>query len=114
MAAISAEVDLPAPAPDGPGLFRCAAPDAIAKLFRHAGLRHVFETDVRGTLDTPSAEDYWAFMTEIAAPVVGDLGLADDTARARIKAKTLEGLQPFEVDGKPNIPFHARCITGTR
>ncbi|HEY5170337.1 MAG TPA: methyltransferase domain-containing protein [Acidimicrobiia bacterium] len=114
MAAISAEVDVPAPTPGAPGLFRCAAPDAIAAVFRDAGLRDVVETDVRGTLDAPSAEDYWTFMTEIAAPVVGGLSLADDATRARITARTLEQIRPLEVDGKPSIPFHARCITGTK
>jgi SAM-dependent methyltransferase len=114
MAAIGAEVDLPAPVPDAPGLFRCAAPDAIANLFRGAGLRDVVETDVRGTLVTPSAEDYWSFMTEIAAPVVGGLGLADDDSRARITATILEQIRSFEVDGRQSIPFHARCISGSR
>lgn len=113
MAAISAEVDLPAPTPESPGLFRCAAPDAVARLFRDAGLCDVVEVDVRGTLDTSSADDYWAFMTEIAAPVVGGLGLADDASRSRIKMGTLEQVRTFEVDGRPNIPFHARCVTGT-
>ncbi len=114
MAAIGAEVDLPAPAPDAPGLFRCAAPDAIATLFRGAGLHDVVETDVRGAFIAPSAEEYWLFMTEVAAPVVGGLGLADDESRARIMANTLEQIGPFEVDGRPSIPFHARCISGAK
>ncbi len=114
MAAIGAEVDLPVPAPDAPGLFRCAAPDAIATLFRGAGLHDVVETDVRGTLIAPSVEEYWLFMTEVAAPVVGGLGLADDESRARIMANTLEQIGPFEVDGRPSIPFHARCVSGAK
>jgi ubiquinone/menaquinone biosynthesis C-methylase UbiE len=114
MAAISAEVDVPAPTPGAPGLFRCAAPDAIAAVFRDTGLRDVAETGIRGTLDTPSAQDYWTFMTEIAAPVVGGLALANDASRARIRTTTLEQVRSMEVDGKPSIPFHARCITGTK
>jgi ubiquinone/menaquinone biosynthesis C-methylase UbiE len=114
MAAINAEVALPTPAPDAPGLFRCAATDTIAGIFRDAGLHNIVQTEVRGTLDAPSAEDYWTFMTEIAAPVVGGLGLADETSRTRIKDRTLEQIRPFETDGTPRIPFHARCITGTR
>jgi SAM-dependent methyltransferase len=114
MGAIGAEVDLPTPVPDAPGLFRCSAPDAIARIFRESGLSDVVECDVHGTLDPPSPEDYWAFMTEIAAPVVVGLDLADDAAKARINKDVLERVRSFEVDGKPSIPLHARCVSGTR
>lgn len=114
MGAITAEVELPTPKPDAPGLFRCAAPDTIARLFRDAGLDPVAETEVRATLDPQSAEDYWTFITEVTAPVVGGLALADDAARARIKESVLEQVRAFEVDGHPRIPIHARCIAGTK
>jgi ubiquinone/menaquinone biosynthesis C-methylase UbiE len=114
MAAISSEVALPTPAPDAPGLFRCAAPGAIASVLRDAGMRTVVESDVRTTLDPVSAEDYWAFITEVTAPVVAGLAQADDAARERIRTTTIEQVRSFEVDGKPSIPIHARCITGTK
>jgi hypothetical protein len=38
---ISAQVGLPATPPDAPGLFRCAAPDAIGRVFRDTGMRDV-------------------------------------------------------------------------
>ena len=114
MAAIGAEVELPAPAPDAPGLFRCAGPDAIASVFRDAGMSGVVESDVRATLDAANAEEYWAFMTEIAAPVVGGLALADDEARERIRTATLEQVGSYERDGTLSVPIHARCIAGTK
>lgn len=113
-AAISAEVALPPPGPDAPGLFRCAAPGAMSSVLRDAGMRDVVESDVHATLDPASAEDYWAFITEIAAPVVAGLAQADDAARERIRMTTIEQVRSFEVDGKPHIPIHARCITGTK
>ena len=114
MGAIGAEVDLPTPVPDAPGLFRCSAPDAIARIFRESGLSDVVESEVHGTLDPPSPKDYWAFMTEIAAPVVAGLDLADDAAKARVDEVVLERVRSFEVDGKPSIPLHACCVSGTR
>ncbi|MDQ1447111.1 MAG: hypothetical protein QOC79_82 [Actinomycetota bacterium] len=95
-------------------LFRCAAPDAIAREFREAGLRDVVETDVRATLDPENAEDYWDYITEVTAPVVVGLDLADAGGRARIRATVLDEVRTFEVDGKPRIPTHARCIAGTK
>lgn len=114
MAAIRAAVDLPVPGPDDPGLFRCAAPGLIAEVLRGAGMSNVVETEVRGTFAPPSAQEYWTFITEIAAPVVAGLDLADAAARSRIRASTLEQIHSFELDGKPNVPFHARCISGLR
>jgi ubiquinone/menaquinone biosynthesis C-methylase UbiE len=114
MAAISAEVELPAPAPDAPGLFRCAAPGAIAGVFRDAGLRDVVESEVRSMLEPSSVEEYWTFMTEVAAPVVSGLASADDAARERIRAAAFEQVRAFEVDGRPSIPIHARCIAAKR
>ena len=114
MGAIAAEVDVPAPAPDAPGLFRCAAPGAIGDVFAAAGLHDVTETDVRGVLGTPSADEYWDYMSEVAAPVVAGLSLADDEARDRIRAAVIAEVGRFDVDGRPQIPLHARCIVATR
>ena len=114
MGAIAAQVDLPRPDPDAPGLFRFAAPDAIGSAFRAAGMRDVAETDVTATLDPESLEEYWAFMTEIAAPVVGALSTVDDATRERIRVATLEQARAFVIDGRPRLPLHARCIVGTK
>ena len=54
---ISAQVGLPATPPDAPGLFRCAAPDAIGRVFRDTGMHDVAETDVHGFSEPASAED---------------------------------------------------------
>lgn len=114
MAAISSEVEAAAPAPDAPGLFRFAAPDAIAGEFRDAGMRDVVESDVRGSLDPGSAEDYWSFITEVVAPVAAGLAAAGESARDRIRTAALEQVRSFEDDGTPSLPIHARCITGTK
>ena len=55
---ISAQVGLPATLPEAPGRFRCAAPDAIGRVFRDTGMRDVAETDVHGFSEPASAEDY--------------------------------------------------------
>ncbi len=114
MAAIAAETELPATPPDAPGLFRCAAPGAISGAFAEAGLHDVGETDVRATLTTTSAEEYWQYMTDVAAPVIAGLSLVDDVARARIRAAAVREAETYEVDGQVRLPLHARCIIGTR
>lgn len=114
MAAISSEVEIANPPPDAPGLFRYAAPNAIAQIFRDAGLRDVAETDVRGSIDPGSVEEYWSFMTEVAAPVVSGLVGADETARERIRTLTLENALTFEAGPRLSLPLHARCTVASK
>ena len=114
MAAIATEVELPPPSPDMPGLFRCATPGAISGICEAAGLGNVTETDVRSFLVSASAEEYWQYMTEVAAPVVAGLSRADAAARERITAIVIGKVAGFVVDGRPRLPLHARCIIGTK
>jgi SAM-dependent methyltransferase len=114
MAAISAETGWPAPPPDAPGLFRCAAPGAIGRVMRDAGMRVVAESDVRGFLEPASAEEYRAYCTQVLAPVVAGLATADSAARDRIRATVLAKVRASAHDGQPRLPLHARCITAAR
>jgi ubiquinone/menaquinone biosynthesis C-methylase UbiE len=114
MAAIATETELPATPADAPGLFRCAAPGAISDLFAAAGFRDVGETDVRASLATTSSEEYWQYMTEVAAPVIAGLSVLDEAARARARSAAMDEAEAFEVDGQLRLPLHARCVIGTR
>lgn len=114
LAAISAEVEMPAPPPDAPGLFRCAAPDAIGHVFRDAGMHDAAETDAHDFFEPASAEEYWTYAAEVLAPVVAGLAAAADAARDRIRTTVLDKLRVFEQDGQPRLPLHARCINGAK
>ena len=114
LAAISAEVEIPAPPPDAPGLFRCAAPNAIGRVFRDASMHDVAEADVHGFLQPASAEEYWTYCTEVLTPVAAGLAAADGAARDRIQATVLGKLRRFEHHGQLRLPLHARCIIGTK
>ena len=46
MQAIAAEAVLATSSPDGPGMFRCAAPGYVSALYEAAGLREVAEWNV--------------------------------------------------------------------
>ena len=114
MVAIATEIELPAAPPDAPSLFRCSAPGAIADVMVAEGLHEVRETEVRAMLTASSAEEYWQYMTEVAAPVIAGLSRADDAAQVRIREVAMRAVKGFEVDGRVEIPLHARCIVATR
>ena len=114
MSTIAKHVDMPAPPPGAPGLFRCAAPGYMAGIFREAGLKNVTEEDVGAPLEFDSPEQYFAFMSEIAAPVVAGMAKADEAARARIKDEVIALATKNVVGGKIRLPGSAIAVCGEK
>ena len=114
MQAIATEV-APAPAdPDGPNMYRCAAPGYVSALYRGAGLRDVAEWDVDLDLATRSAEEYWDMISEHVSLVAAALQQVDGPARDRIRAHAIANVSAYQKDGMVRVPGVARCIVGTK
>ena len=84
MQAIATEVVLAPPDPDGPNMFRCAAPGYVSALYEAAGLRDVAEWDVDIELVTRSPTQYWEMISEHVSLAVAALHQVDELARERI------------------------------
>ena len=102
------------PDPDGPNMFRCAAPGYVGALYETAGLRDVAEWDVNVELVTRSPEQYWDMISEHVSLAVAALQQVDEPARERIRATAIAKVSAFEKDGKVRVPGVARCIVGTK
>lgn len=111
---ISKYVEMPTPPPGSPGLFRCAAPGYMETAFRKGGLKDITMKTVAGEIAFKTAEEYWRFMTEIAAPVVAGLAKADEPTRKKIEATVLELARKTSPDGKPRLPWSASVISGSK
>lgn len=114
MDAIGAEIALPPPDPDGPSMYRCAAPGLVSALCEDAGLVDVAEWDVEVELVTASADEYWQVITEHVSLAAAALRSVDEATRAQARARALEGVAPHDVDGLVRVPGLARCIVGTK
>src|SRR4051812_32806742 len=114
MQAIGTEAVVAPPDPDGPNMFRCAAPGSVSALYEGAGLRDVAEWDVDVELVTRSPEEYWEMISEHVSLAVAALQRVDDPARERIRANAIAKVSPFEKDGQVRVPGVARCIVGTK
>jgi SAM-dependent methyltransferase len=114
MQAIATEV-APAPAdPDGPNMYRCAAPGYVSALYQGAGLRDVSEWDVDLALVTRSPEEYWDMISEHVSLVAAALQQVDGPARDRIRAHAIANVSAYQKDGMVRVPGLARCIVGTK
>ena len=114
MRAIAAEAMLAPPAPDGPNMYRCAAPGSVSALYVATGLRDVAEWDVEVELVTASPEQYWEMISEHVSSAVMALEQVDAPARDRIAAAVTASVRAYEKDGKVRVPGVARCIVGTK
>ena len=114
MQAIATEAVVAPPDPDGPNMFRCAAPGYVSALYEGAGLRDVAEWDVDVELVTRSPAQYWEMISEHVSLAVAALQQVDEPARERIRANAIAKVSAFEKDGKVRVPGVARCIVGTK
>jgi SAM-dependent methyltransferase len=114
MQAIATEAVVRPPDPDGPNMFRCAAPGCVSALYEDVGLSNVVEWDVEVELVTQSPEQYWAMISEHVSLAVAALQQVDGPARERIRAVALAKVSAFRRDGQVRVPGLARCIVGTK
>ena len=114
MQAIAAEAVVVPPDPDGPNMFRCAAPGYVSALYEDAGLCDIAEWDVSVELVTRSPEQYWDMISEHVSLAVAALQQVGAPAQERIRARAIGEVSVFEKDGKVRVPGVARCIVGTK
>ncbi|HVB03454.1 MAG TPA: methyltransferase domain-containing protein [Chitinophagaceae bacterium] len=92
-------IELPAPPPGAPGMFRCSHPGLMSGLFVQAGFKNCAERGLGGMVNYGTAELYWQNMLEVAAPVVFALAKAGEATKSLIKRDLFELL-------------HAKCPAG--
>jgi ubiquinone/menaquinone biosynthesis C-methylase UbiE len=114
MQAIGTEVALPPADPNGPSMFRFAAPGHVSAIYEDAGLRDVAEWDVDVELVTLSPEQYWEMISDHVSLAAAALQQVDEPARERIRTLAIANVSAFEKDGKVRVPGVARCIVGTK
>jgi ubiquinone/menaquinone biosynthesis C-methylase UbiE len=90
MGTIMRLMEIPAPPPDVPGMFRCCKPGRMRTILENAGFRHIEEREVVFNLNLDNIEQYWAMMTEIGASVTAALSQADEGMRSKIKEEVFQ------------------------
>ena len=114
MQEIAVETVLVPPDPNGPNMFRCAAPGYVTALYEAAGLRDVAEWDVDVELVTQSPAQYWKMISEHVSLAAAALQQVDEPTRERIAEAVIAKAITYEVGGRVRIPGVARCIVGTK
>lgn len=114
MGVVNRLMQLPAPPPGAPGMFRCAQPGLIKNIFENAGLKNVTETAVTSQLKSGNTDTYWNMISEISAPFVAAMSKADDATRQQIKKEVYDIVNQRFPDGNVLIDAGALVIAGEK
>lgn len=112
--AVHEVLQLPAPGPDQPSLFRFAAPGRVEKTLADAGFKEVKQWEMSGELAYDSPEAQWQIITEMAAPVSSALAKANPAQREEIKQRVLSNANANLKNGRPTFPWCAWIAVGTK
>lgn len=111
---INKNMQLPAPPPEAPGMFRCAKEGLIQDIFKQAGLQNTSTIEVLSKLNCGTTDIYWNMMTEVAAPFVAALSKADETMKEKIRTEVYQLLNEKYPDGNIIIDASALVIYGEK
>jgi len=114
MGTINKNLELPPPAADSPGMFRCSKNGLMSELFSHAGLKNISKNYVSGKLNSKTTDVYWNFMTEVVAPIVAVLSSAEEAMKEKIKSEVYTVVSEKYPDGNVVIDSSAIVIYGEK
>ncbi len=114
MGTINKNMELPAPQPGAPGMFRCCKPGLMKEIFENAGLKNIKEKEIPTTLNSGTIDTYWNMMTEVGAPIVAALSKADEPMREKIKKEVYELLGRHYTEGNVEIDASAIVINAVK
>jgi len=114
MNAIHQNMNLPAPIPSAPGMFRCAEKGLIVGLLEEAGLKNVSVKEVEGRMKAKTVETYWHVMNDVAGQVVAAMGKADIALKEKIKREVFDSVNQRYPDKNIHVESSALVIYGEK
>ncbi len=111
---LSKHIELPQTAEDAPGMFRCAKPELMKKLFENAGFKNVKEETVSGKIDFGTPENYWLNRTEMSESTVSAISKIDDATRKKIKDELIAECNKKLTNGKLILDYGALVISAEK
>ena len=110
---IKKHIEMTPPAEGAPGMFRCAKPRLIANMFEEVSLKDVREIEVNSKMNCDSAQEYWDFITDVAAPFVEALTPADEETIEEIRTDVINEINHRYPDNT-SIDTYGLVIYGSK
>jgi ubiquinone/menaquinone biosynthesis C-methylase UbiE len=109
VSALKRHVDMPAPPPGAPGMFRCADLEAFSEMVSSVGFRVESQTLHESSMRC-TADEYWGFMNAVVAPVVAALRTADEATVAAVKSDVYAALATRSSGDELRLGAGSLCI----
>ncbi|MBA2249077.1 MAG: methyltransferase domain-containing protein [Chitinophagaceae bacterium] len=114
MGVINKNMQLPPPPPGAPGMFRCGAPGFIRSIMEKSGFKNIKELPIIGKVVYENFDHMWQMMNDVAAPVVGAFGKADDDMKVKIKNESEQFCKQFQTSNGLELDYGALVISGEK
>ncbi len=114
MEAIKKVVELPPPDPTAPGIFRLAKPGELAGMLQQAGVTDVAEQEFLAEWSYASAEEYYASLMDIAAPVQNLMAKLSADQQQRAKQLILEAASRYRRGDRTTFPIAVRMVAARK
>ena len=108
---LSQFVDVPAPEPGAPGIFRLAREGDLASIARGVELEAVAEEEMAATSIFESAEQYYENLRDLAAPFKALFDKLTPEAAAEVEAGLKEEAASFSHGDRIELPMAFRVVT---
>lgn len=114
MAAIKQVIELPAPDPTAPGIFRLAKPGDLAGLLQQAGLTDVTDQEFLSEWSYASADEYYTSLMDIAAPVQNLMANLTDAQKLNVKQRIIQAASNYRRGERIIFPMAVRMVTARK
>jgi len=107
-------IEVPAPAPDQPGIFRLAKPKDLLGIMEGAGLQGVADEEVAGESVFETAEEYLANIKELAAPLQPLFARLTPAQREEAEAGIKHAVNQYQKGGRISLPMAFRIVVARK
>lgn len=89
---IKKHIEIPELKEGTPNVFRCSEDRFISNLFAKVGFKNIIEKEIIGEMKYKNAEEYWDFMTSIAAPIVDVFQSTEEKVKNTIRTEVIKNI----------------------
>ena len=107
-------LDLPAPDPTAPGIFRLAKPGDLAGMLQQAGFMNLSEEEFIADVRFPSGEEYYSSLMDIAAPIQNLFAKLSDQQKADARGRIVTSVDQYRRANGFALPIAVRIVAARK
>jgi ubiquinone/menaquinone biosynthesis C-methylase UbiE len=107
-------LDLPQPDPTAPGIFRLAKPGDLAGMLQQAGFTNLSEEEFVADVRFASGEEYYASLTDIAAPIQNLLAKLSDQQKIDARGRIITSVDQYRQSDGIALPIAVRMVAARK